>query len=138
MQNSINFMAGIYYIGDLCYVMHKEWNEVCGIIIHGNNCIEGVFELNDGREFGLWMTAYGDGMYLDNEGREYPVDAGLIGIIAIDDIDESEKENLLLGNVIKFDEPFRVNCSNGVFEFGDIRINTGAEADCNDEDCNEW
>ena len=21
--------AGTYYIGDLCYVMHKEWDEVC-------------------------------------------------------------------------------------------------------------
>lgn len=127
MTEHFNFASGTYYLGDLCYVMHKEWTEVCEIIIRGNDCIEGVFELNDGREFGLWNTAYGDGMYLDNIGREYPVDAGLIGIIAVEDIDESEKDNLSLGNVIQFDNSFRVMCSNGLFEFGDVRIDTRDE-----------
>ncbi len=127
MTNSINFAPGTFYIGDLCYVMTKEWDEVCKIIIQGNNCIEGIFELKDGRKFGIWNTAYGDGMYYDDRGHGYPVDAGCIGIIAVDDIDESEKDNLNFGNVIQFDNSFRVKCSDGLFEFGDVRIDTRYE-----------
>ena len=123
-MSSHTFVPGDYYIGDLCYVMHKEWDEVCRITIQGNECKEGIFELDDGREFSLWHTSYGDGLYIDNFGREYPVDAGLIGIIAVDDIDESEKDNLTLGNVVQFDNPFRVFCFDGLFEFGDVRIDT--------------
>ena len=26
--------AGNYYIGDLCYVLHDEWNEVCELIFN--------------------------------------------------------------------------------------------------------
>ena len=42
--------AGKYYIGDLCYVMtDDEWREICAIIIKGNQCLDGEFELPDGR-----------------------------------------------------------------------------------------
>ena len=129
MNQSVHFAPGQYYIGDTCYVMHPEWDEVCEITIDDNHCKEGIFELNDGREFGLWHTAYGDGTYLDNEGREYWVDSGSIGIIAVDDITESEKENITTGNVINFDKSFRVFCENGLFEFGHIRIDTRDESD---------
>lgn len=25
--------AGTYYVGDLCYVLHEDWDEVCSLII---------------------------------------------------------------------------------------------------------
>jgi hypothetical protein len=118
MKTTNEFPPGSFYIGDLCYVMHKEWNEVCDMIEIGG--LDGVFNLADGRKFGMWGTTYGDGTYNDNLGREYPVDAGLIGIIAVEDIDESEKENLELGNITHFKSPFVVKCSGGKFNFGDL------------------
>jgi hypothetical protein len=117
---------GKFYIGDLCYVMHKEWDEVCDLTISGLRVLGGFFNLSDGRKFGMWITAYGDGIYNDNLGNCYPVDAGLIGIIALEDIDESEKENLSLGNIIAFDHPFEVECTNGIFKFGHIIIDTAS------------
>ena len=53
--------AGKYYIGDLCYVMHPEWDEFCRITISGNECLQGEFNLADGRRFATFTTAYGDG-----------------------------------------------------------------------------
>jgi hypothetical protein len=139
--NKFLFPPGFYYIGDLCYVMDKEWDEVCDITIDGLGVIDGVFNLADGRKFGLWGTAYGDGSYNDNLGREYPVDAGLIGIIAVEDIDESEKENLKLGNITHFKNPFVVKCSEGKFNFGNLILidTTYSDMDSNyDEDCDEY
>ena len=31
------FPAGKYYVGDLCYVMHDEWDEVCGLFFKGRD-----------------------------------------------------------------------------------------------------
>ena len=42
------FPAGKYYVGDLCYVMHDEWDEVCGLFFKGRDdhgCNQGMFEL---------------------------------------------------------------------------------------------
>ena len=44
-----------YYIGDLCYVMHDAWDEVCGLTPFDNS--EHEFELEDGRKFILFNTA---------------------------------------------------------------------------------
>ena len=66
--------AGTYWIGDLCYVMHDEWDEVCNITISGHSVKDGEFKLADGREFATYCTAYGDGMYSDQDGNVYGVD----------------------------------------------------------------
>ena len=31
-EYTATFPAGEYYIGDLCYVMHAEWGEVCNLM----------------------------------------------------------------------------------------------------------
>lgn len=121
------FTPGKYWIGDLCYVMHTEWDEICGITIDHTGCKEGIFKLDDGRDFGTWGTAYGDGEYRDNAGRKYCVDSGSIGIIAFNDINKAEYGNLNLGNVIEFSESFIVQASKGEFRFGDIYIDTRDE-----------
>ena len=41
--------AGKYYIGDLAYVMHGEWDEFCDLTIKGNSLSNGEFSLKDGR-----------------------------------------------------------------------------------------
>ncbi len=42
--------AGKYYVGDLCYVMHDVWDEVCDLMFpHDNSGVYGKFKLKDGR-----------------------------------------------------------------------------------------
>jgi hypothetical protein len=124
--------AGKYYVGDLCYVMtDEEWEEFCGITIDGTKCLDGEFQLSDGRKFATYGTAYGDGTYQDEDGDSYSVDAGLIGCILVSDIKANNYDNLLeLGCIEDFDSPF-VTCGgrgtknwNGVIQFGHIMIET--------------
>jgi len=118
--------AGKYYVGDLCYVMHDVWNEFCNITIEGNNVLDGVFALSDGRLFATFCTMYGDGEYRDNYGRMYGVDAGLIGCIRVEDIKDPEA-HMSGGHVIEFKEDFEVDSVDGEIMFGDIYINTAGE-----------
>ena len=128
--------AGRYYVGDLCYVMHEVWDEVCGLFFHGRNdhgCNEGEFNLKDGRRFVSFNTKYGDGQYYDNMGNAYGVDAGLIGCISVFDIDGFCTENGTSGgNIIDFKEPF--DCYggrgsqgrdwDGIIRIGHVEIDT--------------
>ena len=60
---------GKYYIGDLCYVIKGDnWDEVCSLTYPytGKNVhkqVEGEFFLEDGRQFCIFSTLYGDGVY---------------------------------------------------------------------------
>lgn len=97
-------MTEIYWVGDLCYVMHDVWPEVCNLVFpdpYTEN--RGAMKLEDGREFVIFGTAHGDGVYQDQNGREYPVDAGCIGAIRLSDIRDPElwSEG---GNLHEFEE----------------------------------
>ena len=117
--------AGKYYIGDLAYVMHGEWDEFCDLTIKGNSLSNGEFSLKDGRRFASFTTKYGDGSYFDEEGRSYSVDAGLIGCILVEDIDLSDKSNFLNGGqVVNFDRDFTTFSSGGVIRIGNVVIDT--------------
>ena len=131
------FPAGKYYVGDLCYVMHDEWDEVCGKFFEGRDdhgCNQGVFQLKDGRKFASFNTKWGDGVYFDQDGEEYGVDAGLIGCISLNDIDLNADGNSTLGGqIIQFDSDFTVSGGeiyesrrdwDGVIRIGHIVINT--------------
>lgn len=120
------FPAGQYYIGDLCYTLHPEWRELCNLMFPTTNDMqEGEFTVQGKRLF-LASTAYGDGCYLDNFDRQYAVDSGTLGIIAVKDIDPSELKHLTDGNVIDFNRDFTVTAEGGIFNFGDIYINTAS------------
>ena len=131
------FPAGKYYVGDLCYVMHDEWDEVCGKFFEGRDdhgCNQGVFQLKDGRKFASLNTKWGDGVYFDQGGEEYGVDAGLIGCISLNDIDLNADGNSTLGGqIIQFDSDFTVSGGeiyesrrdwDGVIRIGHIVIKT--------------
>ena len=64
---------GTYYIGDLCYVMHPQWKEVCDLMFacNDNQVLDGEFNLANGVRFAVSSTAHGDGVYLDKQGRQY-------------------------------------------------------------------
>ena len=127
---AVKFKAGRYYVGDLCYVMNRdEWDELLEL--------SGDFgdKLGSDQWFGYFkgfqvfaaFTADGDGVYFDNEGREYVVDDGLIGIISADWVEGKEEEIVGLGHIIAFPVDFRVSADGGFFEFGEIVINTDVE-----------
>jgi len=121
--------AGTYYIGDLCYVLHSSWDEVCRLVIQGDRVLEGHFRLADGREFVMFNTAYGDGTYTDNLGGEYPVDAGNIGCILLESVDRSDRDDVTLGVTHVFDADFECDTDGRTLWFGSIRIATGDDED---------
>lgn len=123
-------VKGEYYIGDLCYVMHERWDEVCNKIIMGNQCLDGEFELADGTKFAIYSTAYGDGTYYDQGDNEYWVDAGSIGCILMKDIDLSVEDNQIMGGrVVDMTHDFTTGSMDGVIKFGPIHIDTDPEDD---------
>ena len=128
--------AGKYYVGDLCYVLHDEWDECCSLFFRGRNdhgCNEGEFNLKDGRRFASFNTQYGDGCYFDQQGREYGVDAGLIGCILVEDINAFNNANFTTGGqIVEFEAPFHCRGSDGdrrdwdgTIRIGHIHIETG-------------
>jgi hypothetical protein len=126
--------AGTYYIGDLCYVMHPEWDEFCSLTCSGNNVLDGEFNLKDGTRFATFTTKWGDGTYRDEQGNEYPVDAGLIGCINVKDIAPSEIENLGSGRVIEFVQDFSTFSSGGIIRIGSVVIDTDPAEELEEEE----
>ena len=120
---------GKYWVGDLCYVMHPQWTEACSLFYppgqdnyRGN---QGVFKLANGVRFALFSTAFGDGTYLDREGREYPVDAGSIGCIRVEDIaDTTESLWMDGGNIVDFEYDFEVGSNGSELRVGNVWIDT--------------
>lgn len=124
-MNTYTMPAGQYYVGDLCYVLGDCWDEVCSLIIDGNNCLDGVFTLKDGTRFAIFSTAYGDGEYVDLDGLRYPVDAGSIGCVLVKDID-GERDSRF-GNILDFYSDFECYSEGGNIHFGAVVIDTDPE-----------
>ena len=127
----MKFKAGKYFVGDPCYVIRNdEWEDILKY-----TQFFGAFGI--GQWGGFWKgykmfsasTAYGDGCYTDNEGREYGVDAGMLGIVPYEYI--TEFGDIDCGNIIEFEKDFEVEMiDKGVFKFGSIVIDTlGADED---------
>lgn len=124
--------AGEYYVGDLCYVV-EEWDDYCSVIIQGDNCLDGEFHMPDGRKFASYGTAWGDGVYEDGEGRQYSVDAGLIGCILVSDITRKDMGDITkLGAIHTFDTDFITGKVGGAIFFGRVRIDTDPEPEYDD------
>jgi hypothetical protein len=130
-----------YYIGDLCYVMHDEWTEVCSLACFDNE--DWAYELEDGRKFFLFSTAYGDGVYNDGNGLPYSVDSGTIGCIKVDDIQDPEFDSIIkngLGHIHEFEcelEEYDCGVDNGCIWFDKVAIETGGSDDPEDDEDDE-
>jgi hypothetical protein len=120
--------AGRYYVGDLCYVLHDEWDECCNLFFEGrtdHGCNQGEFTLKDGRRFVSYNTRWGDGFYEDEQERGYGVDAGLIGCIKVEDLNLSNSVNYIHGGyIIDFSKDFECYYEDGKIHIGHIVIDT--------------
>lgn len=137
VENYGTLPPGNYYIGDLCYVV-ENWEEYHKQFFpnEGNDQQVGVFTNSAGFKFANYATAFGDGIYLDEEKNEYAVDSGSIGCIPV----EAIKEPHALGHVEYF--PVEFDCeyieSSGTIRIGDVFIDTdlgymGERVELNDE-----
>ena len=131
-MDRIELAAGTYYVGDLCYVLGNRWDEFCDLTIDGNNVKEGIFTMADGTQFVSFGTAWGDGLYYDQDGNEYPVDAGLIGCVLAEKVDSDA--NLSLGKVHTFEKSFYAFSDGQVLTFGYVSIDTDPEFEEDDYD----
>lgn len=86
-----------FYIGDICYVLSERvYDEIWGGK-HSYN--EGVYQVDSKNSFAVAGTAFGDGTYYDSYGNEYPVDAGVIGLVPLELV--AKKDGLACGTVIE-------------------------------------
>jgi hypothetical protein len=130
--------AGEYYVGDLCYVLADRWDEVCDLTIKDHTCLEGEFELSDGTKFAMYGTAWGDGVYQDQEGNPYPVDSGTIGCVLWSEIDPGKEDDAMrLGILTYMYEEFETGAENGVIRFGEVEIDTNSEEEWDEEEDDE-
>lgn len=149
--------AGEYWLGDPCYSVPDEdwmpWLEAADF--RDERFV--LWAQVPGTEF--WVlglsTQYGDGCYTDEQGNEYGVDAGLIGLVPVaynpttnytlDENGRNEYGATGIARKVVFDKPTRCfidtrgeDFRDGRYHtltFGDIRIETGDGDEETCEDC---
>ena len=129
-----------FIVTDVCYVLREDyytnfWGEK-------HNYSDGVFEIN-GFRFAVGSTAYGDGVYFDNEAHKYPVDAGNISLVPLELV--GKEDGLSFGTVFGIPGEAEFTCENGIFDIAlpnghkihiDTRID-GYEDEDEDEDSDD-
>jgi len=137
---SAAFGPGKYYFGDVCYVMdddvyHKEWGKEDDPNWHEVGYQDGVHETSKGT-FVVAGTAYGDGVYRGTDGRDYGVDAGVLGIVPESLWKVGEAEAGGMGKVIDVRTKLEFEEQNGVFQVtadGDTFVVDTSNGDEDDE-----
>lgn len=123
----VSVLPGTYVLGDPCYIVaEEEWSDLLGSCDYFRRPIG---TLKDKNQVLAFDTAYGDGEYPSNIGFEFPVDAGLIGLVPIDSADMT-KFRTDLSKIVTFTEEVLASFDTfGMLKFGYIEINTGDEED---------
>lgn len=127
--------AGKYYIGDLCYVLG---NAVYDKVYGGHGYGDGLYVNKKTNEFFfVGATAYGDGCYIGSDGKEFGVDAGIIGICPASCMRKDDGG----GHMYTFTEPVECKFKGGFFDFisgyNSLTIDTSGideDADTDNED----
>ena len=131
LNTTVLVPAGKYVLGDPCYVVpNDDWDELlqsCGYF--AENCI-GFVRREDRSRINVlaFGTMWGDGCYFDNKGREYPVDAGLIGLVPLAYANHEELDEDTV--IVEFTKPTKcTKHEGGRLVFGDIVIDTNHSDD---------
>jgi hypothetical protein len=128
--------AGTYFLGDPCYIISHDagWMELldsCGYF-DGSP----VGEVH-GCEVLAFGTKYGDGVYFDQLGRAFGVDAGLIGLVPVQPWEHEVRKALGdgLGKLVVFTEDSTCTSEDGLLTFGPVAvINTDPDDDEYDDE----
>lgn len=126
------------YLGDPCYVLaddlYQQWGEQ-------RNWKDGVIKAGDS-EWCAGGTAFGDGCYYDNDSdTEYGVDAGVLGLVPLEIIDDEDCA-IRLGRVIEEAGEYEFEDEDGYFTITTpsgkvITIDTDADYDEDFECCHD-
>lgn len=117
-QFTFTFPPGKYYVGDLCYALHDEVYDG----VFGGQCYEGGLYQKGSSIFLVDGTSCGDGTYFDDHGRQYLVDAGIIGICSWD-LTNEKYPSIKGGQIMTFEYPMHCNFKEGTFNFDDFNGN---------------
>ena len=137
MENTqpITLPAGTYFVGDPCYAFAHATNSWDKVITASGCFDKNVIEF-EGKPVAGFGTMYGDGTY-----NGFSVDAGLIGCVHADLIEEGStfRESPECGQLVEFKEPFTVQAySNGDIRIGNITVETGHDYEEEDEDYGDF
>lgn len=124
---SITVPAGTYIVGDPCYsVPNDMWADWLALATGYESVRRETplyAELNGYPVAGI-CTEYGDGMYPASDGAQYPVDAGLLGVVHVGVAVVSVSPDAV--QTVTFDRPFECyRDEDGVVHIGHISIYTG-------------
>ena len=115
--------AAAYYVGDLCYVMDTEWDEIVSQGVYDNSKL--AFTLTDGTQYFMVSTMYGDGSYSDTDGNPYSVDSGTIGAIKVADVKNLDALNATLESGLGHIHTFAHTLSGKDCDYFEGKINIG-------------
>lgn len=128
-RDQVVLPAGTYVVGDPCYTIPSpvwsEWLAAAGNDVTSlHHVLAAYVTVTTVDENGPTTTrhpcvgihtAYGDGCYEDQDGRDYPVDAAMIGLVPAD-IFEDRYEGRVT-NTVTFNGPVTCWCDEGVIHF---------------------
>jgi len=119
--------AGKYVLGDRCYVFpdHDKWMQLLESCNYFQDNPIGKLDGHCVLGFG---TRWGDGLYSDHDGFDYPVDAGLIGLVPVE-LAQIDTNRPFETKIIEFTakETLCVRDEDGTLTFGAYIIHTDSE-----------
>ena len=124
---------GKYVLGDPCYCFpnHDLWLALGESCVWFEDSPVGMITFN-GTTYNVlgFHTKYGDGTYGDNQGNQYPVDAGLLGLVPLELAEALGVEfDADLHQIVEFKHGATCTCDDGDMWFGGHHINTSDDED---------
>ena len=121
VRSEVIVPKGSYVIGDPCYaVPDGDWLPLLQSCNYFEDPVGTVKD--ETRHFSVlaFGTKWGDGSYLGSDGNVYPVDAGLIGLVPVEMV-----EDIAEHTIVEFKrDTLCVNDGSGKLKFGHITIDT--------------
>jgi hypothetical protein len=124
---------GNYVIGDPCYaVPDEDWDDLLSSCNYFQSPIGYVRRGFKDKVFVLaFGTKWGDGCYLGSDGHEYGVDAGLLGLVPVELLEDISQHDGIIVNFPK--DALCIDDGSGKLRFGHITIDTDPEEEEEDE-----
>jgi hypothetical protein len=122
VESVVSVQPGKYWLGDPCYsVPDSLWGDLLNSCEFFEQPIGKVTtEAGETYEVLAFGTKHGDGNYQDQDGHQFPVDAGLIGLTPVGLARLIPFGSLL----VEFQVETECSEDDGVLRFGNYEINT--------------